>query len=229
MRKLLGNLMAVGIAVTSIALPTTTVRSATVEENTPIKEIKLAHGRGVTISLVDGKSIIKTVWVDNPTFTNLSFDKCVAGFNNCKISNATRAHIRRNEDLRLKGFPPASNTLITIISENTETKTQEVHLFSVSKGNTSSNPTISVMPKASKAIAKQPEPVILSASGLPPAELAEKVTAVLANPIVKTEIEPATRKRLKVFANLLVLGTPEYQAMNQAGVAPERIQEIVRF
>lgn len=192
--------------------------------------INLAYGEGVTIALIDDNSVVKTVWLDNPSFAVLSFDKCVAGFNGCSESNAQYIHVKRIQDLKLKNIQPTNSTLMTVISENTETKDRDVHVFRIAKSNTSSSPLITVMPKSSKKqMARAVPQPMLSASGLAPEVLADKITATLANPQVKQITSKQERSKLKKFANLLMLGTAEYQAMNLYGVSPELIKTIVNF
>ncbi|MGB5635117.1 MAG: hypothetical protein WBM44_24540 [Waterburya sp.] len=219
------------ILVTSLILMPTMVvtktSAQTIEQKnvTPTK-INLAFNHGVTIML-DSKSIVRTIWLDNPTFAVLSFDKCVAGFNGCQESNARRIHLKRIQDLKLKNVPPANNTLMTVITENSETEIQDIHLFTLTKASRSSSPLIAIKSESQTNIAKT-NPV-LSASGMTPEKLADKITATLANPQVKEKIGNAEQAKLKQFANLLMLGTPEYQAMNLTGISPELIKSIVTF
>lgn len=188
--------------------------------------INLAFNHGVTITL-DNESIIRTIWLDNPSFAVLSFDRCVAGYNGCQESNARRIHLKRIQDLKLKNIPPANNTLMTVITENRKTGNQDIHLFTLTKAHRSNTPLIAINSATQTNIALN-NPV-LSASGMAPTELADKITATLANPQVKEKIGHAERAKLKQFANLLMLGTPEYQAMNLTGISPELIKTIATF
>lgn len=213
------------ILMPTMAITRTSAQTIEAKNVTPTN-INLAFNHGVTITL-DNKSIIRTIWLDNPTFTVLSFDKCVAGFNGCQESNARRIHLKRIQDLKLKNIPPANNTLMTVIAENIETGVQDIHLFTLTKANHSNTPLIAIKTAVPTKIAVN-NPV-LSASGMAPEALADKITATLANPQVKEKVGHAERAKLKQFANLLMLGTPEYQAMNLTGISPELIKTIATF
>ncbi len=224
--KILDKLVIISLILMPTMVVTKTSAQTIEPKNVTPTNINLAFNHGVTITL-DSKSIIRTIWLDNPTFTVLSFDKCVAGYNGCQESNARRIHLKRIQDLKLKNIPAASNTLMTVITENRETGVQDIHLFTLTKANRSSSPLIAIRSATpTKVAANNP---VLSASGMTPADLADKITATLANPQVKEKIGNAERAKLKQFANLLMLGTPEYQAMNLTGISPELIKTIATF
>lgn len=215
-------LMPFGVAFEAIASSISNIE----EKSQKPKTLDLAFNKGITIYLENEESIVKTIWLDNPTFAVLSFDGCVAGYGSCSESNAKLIHVKRIGDLKLENIPRADSTLMTVISENTETGKRDIHLFDIRKAGTSSGPLIAIAPVPQfKPAARSP----ISASGLAPEVLADKVTATLANPQVKQEVGRAERAKLEKFANLLILGTAEYQAMNLTGVSPELIKSIVDF
>lgn len=190
-------------------------------------QVNLAYSNGVTLSWLQTNSIIKKIWLDNPTFAVMDFDGCVAGFNGCSESNAQIIHLKRIEDLKLKGIPAASKTLLTVISENNQGK-RELHFFEIVKSATASQTLVEIQPPPTPKPSILPAPTI-TATGLPVHEIADKIRSTIRQPHIQAQIELPVRDKLIRLASLLQAGTPEIQALNQSGVSPKLLRQIINY
>ncbi len=188
----------------------------------------LSYQEGITIEWYRTNSVIKKIWLDNPTFATLDFDGCVVGYNGCKESDAQAIHLKRIKDLKLKGFPPANSTLMTVITQDADTGKREVHLYTIVKANKTNKPLVSNAPQPTVAPPAPATPTI-TASGIEAKELANKITTTIRHPQIQSQIERPMRNQLIRLASLLNQGTPEVNALRQTGVSPQVLKSIINF
>jgi hypothetical protein len=82
----------------------------------------LAPGYGVTISFARAGQTIKKVWVANVAWMLVSADGCLEGLGtkDCKDGEGARIlHLRRVNDLDIRGLPNTPRTTVTVIVEGT--------------------------------------------------------------------------------------------------------------
>ncbi|MEQ8469130.1 hypothetical protein [Coleofasciculus sp. E1-EBD-02] len=102
--------------------------------NTPITDIELAYGYGVTINFTPVGETITNIWIDNPSFVTVTVDGCLTGLSvdECgENEGASLLHLRRIQDLDLPQLPKTQGTLMTVVTTSTEGV--RVYLFNITK------------------------------------------------------------------------------------------------
>lgn len=231
------NIFITAISLTAIAcisLGNNQVKAQNSQQQVKPTRIGIGHNHGVNISWLNANQVVEKVWLDNPSFSTLSFDGCVIGYNGCKESDAQIIHIKRIQDLKLKGVVPASSTSMTVVVKDLETGQRKMQFFTITKANQSSQTLISIAPPPvpkpmvtkNHLIAPAPQ---VRVTGRPKTELISKIETVMANPDVRANIDRPLRHQIGKFKSLLQQGNTERQAMLMVGLNPEILESILNF
>lgn len=221
--KLLSLKLAVALTLAILPL------KALAQPERTLKTIALGHNSGTSISWNGSDEVITQMWLDNPSFAVMDIHGCVAGWNDCDTSDAQIIHLKRIEDLKLKNIPAASSTLLTVITENRQTKETQLYFYEVKKASkTASNLVVAANAPTPEAVTvvrrNAPEP---SQFDLPAEVLAAQIDAAIDQAQTHERLDRATKSSLVRFSSLLKLGTAESQAVAQSGVSTALVKQIL--
>lgn len=192
------------------------------------KQLKIGFDGGTTITWDGTKEVIRKMWLDNPTFANIDIYGCVEGWNDCEQSDAQIIHLKRNNDLKLKHVPQVNTTLLTIITEDIETKAKKLYFYQINKAKyTAQRLEIAASAPKTQEIVRRQAPAEKQQFGLPPEILAQKIEAAVKKAKQNPNLDSKTTSNLTVFANLLKLGTAEKNALALSGVSEGLVKQIL--
>ena len=188
--------------------------------------INLGFNGGTTITWDKSDEIIKKMWLDNPTFANIDVFGCIRGWNGCTESDAQIIHLKRNNDLKLKHIPATNTTLLTIITQNRQTKATSLHFYQITKASRTSQPliTAAVSPTVTR---RATDPRSLSRFNMTPAEITSRIDLAVA----KVEEQGRLSSKLQplvVFSNMLKKGAQEQHALALSGVSIPLVEEVLK-
>ncbi|HBL12329.1 MAG TPA: hypothetical protein DD379_13155 [Cyanobacteria bacterium UBA11162] len=99
----------------------------------PVVDIELAYGYGVTISFIPVGETVQKIWLDDPSFLTVDVDGCLKGLNeDCDKQVATLIHLRRINQIDIPHIPHTGRTMMTVVTRG-ENGEQKIYLFHIKK------------------------------------------------------------------------------------------------
>ena len=101
--------------------------------------IGLSPGYGVNLSFP--QEIIHKVWLDNPGIASLDSDGCLSGLGrSCQQGEGANVlHLRSIKPIKIPGLIPTSNSLLTVITSDSQGNNHNIYVFNIATKSTSSN------------------------------------------------------------------------------------------